>query len=373
MRRPPAVDLAAAIPTVTRTVIREPGRGLLTQQVPKTIAERRTIALPRRTVELLRRRGRPGGPSESRRRLRDPSDSSGDLRAALDRAGSGWGTSPVLRKTVAARLDEAGLSARQIAVTSPPDRPPMGHLLQPNTQRGELAGAVLIEAHTSPRPRAGSIDPRCRTHHRQPGRRGGAGADVPAPCADRSPADRARRPTSATSPRGRAAPDSSHGSSARTQHAVEGGLVLAALGIVAGDIGTSPLYGLQTVSSLDDDGIDPVWCTTERAGAPGLDLTWTRAVTGLVESGREEVAAVSRQHPSPNRLMFRRAGRRESRRPFVGPRPDLWMTGPEAVVRRTWCTSPAGVADTLDRLQRRHPAAGFPLAVVYEYVDDSGP
>lgn len=29
--------------------------------------------------------------------------------------------------------------------------------------------------------------------------------------------------------------------------------------------------------------------------------------------------------------------------------------------------------DRLDRLQRRHPVAGFPIAVVYKYVDDSGP
>jgi membrane protein len=31
------------------------------------------------------------------------------------------------------------------------------------------------------------------------------------------------------------------------------------------------------------------------------------------------------------------------------------------------------VADRLDRLQRRHKAAGFPIAVVYKYVDDTGP
>ncbi|MQA35672.1 YihY/virulence factor BrkB family protein [Modestobacter roseus] len=31
------------------------------------------------------------------------------------------------------------------------------------------------------------------------------------------------------------------------------------------------------------------------------------------------------------------------------------------------------VVDKLDRLQRRHRAAGFPIAVVYKYVDDSGP
>ena len=29
--------------------------------------------------------------------------------------------------------------------------------------------------------------------------------------------------------------------------------------------------------------------------------------------------------------------------------------------------------DRLDRLQRRHPAAGFPIAVIYKYVDDTGP
>ncbi|WP_083869866.1 YihY/virulence factor BrkB family protein [Modestobacter italicus] len=31
------------------------------------------------------------------------------------------------------------------------------------------------------------------------------------------------------------------------------------------------------------------------------------------------------------------------------------------------------VADRLDRLQRRHKAAGFPIAVIYKYVDDLGP
>ena len=35
------------------------------------------------------------------------------------------------------------------------------------------------------------------------------------------------------------------------------GLVLAALGIVFGDIGTSPLYALQTVFSIDDGAVQP--------------------------------------------------------------------------------------------------------------------
>jgi YihY family inner membrane protein len=38
-----------------------------------------------------------------------------------------------------------------------------------------------------------------------------------------------------------------------------------------------------------------------------------------------------------------------------------------------WCTADVSVAERLDRLQRRHRAAGFPIAVVYKYVDDSGP
>src|SRR4029453_6708086 len=31
-----------------------------------------------------------------------------------------------------------------------------------------------------------------------------------------------------------------------------------------------------------------------------------------------------------------------------------------------------GMTERLDRFQRRHPAAGFPLAVVYKYADDDG-
>jgi KUP system potassium uptake protein len=42
-----------------------------------------------------------------------------------------------------------------------------------------------------------------------------------------------------------------------TPHAAAGGLVLAALGIVFGDIGTSPLYALQTVFSIDDGAVRP--------------------------------------------------------------------------------------------------------------------
>jgi integrase len=47
--------------------------------------------------------------------LRDPSNTTADLRQALDRAGFDWVTSHTFRKTVATWMDEAGMSARQIA------------------------------------------------------------------------------------------------------------------------------------------------------------------------------------------------------------------------------------------------------------------
>ncbi len=121
--RYPAVDFDAATLTVRATVVRVPKQGLHVQDFPKSDAGRRTIALPTYVVDLLVNR------RESRQsswdpelvfqsplgRLRDPNNTSGDLRRALDRAGFEWVTSHVFRKTVATRLDEARLSAREIA------------------------------------------------------------------------------------------------------------------------------------------------------------------------------------------------------------------------------------------------------------------
>ena len=48
-------------------------------------------------------------------RVRDSSNTAGDLRRAFDAAGYSWVSSHTFRKTVATLLDEAGFSARQIA------------------------------------------------------------------------------------------------------------------------------------------------------------------------------------------------------------------------------------------------------------------
>lgn len=47
--------------------------------------------------------------------LRDPSNTQADLPDIFARAGYGWVTSHVYRKTVATLMDDAGLSARQAA------------------------------------------------------------------------------------------------------------------------------------------------------------------------------------------------------------------------------------------------------------------
>jgi len=115
--RPAQVDLTAGTVEVSATMTR-----LGREDRPKTKAGWRVIAVPLRTVELLRRRledkeiatdvamfPSPLG------RLRDVSNTTGDLRRAFDSAGFDWVTSHTFRKTVATRLDQAGLTARAIA------------------------------------------------------------------------------------------------------------------------------------------------------------------------------------------------------------------------------------------------------------------
>ena len=121
--RDQVLDLTARTVRVEATVVRVPGIGLRLQPQTKTPASRRTLALPAHLIAMLRHRatvGRDQGPygvvfPSPMRMARDPSNTQADLRAVLDDLGYGWVSSHTFRKTVATRLDEAGMSARQIA------------------------------------------------------------------------------------------------------------------------------------------------------------------------------------------------------------------------------------------------------------------
>jgi integrase len=116
------VDLTAGTVEVLGTVVRLSGQGLSIKPAPKSKAGFRTLVVPTWCTELLQRRFDSGiralnEPvfSAPRGGIRDPSNTSADLRAALDAAGYTWVTAHVFRKTVATLMDEAGLSARAAA------------------------------------------------------------------------------------------------------------------------------------------------------------------------------------------------------------------------------------------------------------------
>jgi integrase len=116
-----AVDLEAGVLEVNSTVIRSKEHGLVVQDRPKSAAGWRVIAVPSSIVEMLQRRRGDGVLASAvvfrspLGQVRDRSNTTGDLRRVFDRAGFDWVSSHTLRKTVATRLDDAGLSARQIA------------------------------------------------------------------------------------------------------------------------------------------------------------------------------------------------------------------------------------------------------------------
>jgi integrase len=117
-----SIDLEAGTLAVVATVVRIKGKGLLRKLEPKSAASRRILKLPKWCVEMLRERARdrlaqPDHPvfPAPMGGLRDPSNTSADIKQAFEKAGFGWATSHTLRKTTASILDASGLSARDIA------------------------------------------------------------------------------------------------------------------------------------------------------------------------------------------------------------------------------------------------------------------
>ncbi|NEE02513.1 tyrosine-type recombinase/integrase [Phytoactinopolyspora halotolerans] len=100
------------------------GHGAVLEERPKTAAGWRVIALPDHIVEPCRRRMAMTWRANEHDLLfptrtcgvRLPTNADRALRIALDRIGGyDWVTSHTFRKTVATRLDQAGLTAREIA------------------------------------------------------------------------------------------------------------------------------------------------------------------------------------------------------------------------------------------------------------------
>ena len=117
-----ALDLDAEVLEVRGTVIRVTGKGLMIKAKPKSKEGWRTIELPGWMVTKLRKRLAEYVPNtwdvvftSPTGRLRDPSNTQGDLRAVFDQAGYPEITSHTFRRTVATLMDKAGLSARSAA------------------------------------------------------------------------------------------------------------------------------------------------------------------------------------------------------------------------------------------------------------------
>lgn len=126
----PWIDFEQATATLGPNVIRVKGEGLrLNQGTTKT--KEQLLDLPSQVMTMLLARREaarnllgPVFPGE-KDGLRDPHNTLGDLRRALNMAGYEWVTSHTFRKTVATVLDDAGLSARHVADQLAHSRPSM--------------------------------------------------------------------------------------------------------------------------------------------------------------------------------------------------------------------------------------------------------
>ena len=116
-------DAEAGVLEINAQVVRVTGKGVSLQPRTKTAAGWRRIAVPTELVALIERRQLTEWIHNPHRviftsplgYLRDPSNTTGDLREALNRIGFDWVSSHTFRKTVATRLDDLGKTPRQIA------------------------------------------------------------------------------------------------------------------------------------------------------------------------------------------------------------------------------------------------------------------
>jgi len=112
------VDVEVGVIEVNAQVVRVTGKGVFLQRRTKSVAGWRRIAIPAELISIIERLRETQWVHNEHQAiftsalgyLRDPSNTTGDLRAALDRIGFDWVSSHTFRKTVATRLDDLGRS-----------------------------------------------------------------------------------------------------------------------------------------------------------------------------------------------------------------------------------------------------------------------
>lgn len=134
------------------TLVRADGRGLVRQDDGKSVAATREPLLPDFVVEMLRARRPADAPAvfpifpSASHTWWDPSNAQDSLRHARGQVGYGWVTSHVFRKTAATILDEAGLTARQIADQLGHTRPSMTQDVYMHRGAASPAAAAALDA-----------------------------------------------------------------------------------------------------------------------------------------------------------------------------------------------------------------------------------
>ena len=117
------IDFSTHTVTIMSTLSDGKGKGVFVQDKTKSAAGYRVLALNQQVMDMLVRRSQMNWPDNSQG-LVFPNSlghiwqrgyATKELRRVLDPAGLSWVTFHTFRKTVATRLDEAGLTAREIA------------------------------------------------------------------------------------------------------------------------------------------------------------------------------------------------------------------------------------------------------------------
>lgn len=145
-----SVDFAAGTATVDSINVRVKGRGIVRQEFPKTEKSARVTPLPARTMDLLRRRHERLKEFTTLlfptplMRLRDPSNTQREIRDRRDSLGYPQLSTHSFRKTVATILDEAGLSATEIADYLGHENPAMTQDVYMNTVKGSRHAAEVM-------------------------------------------------------------------------------------------------------------------------------------------------------------------------------------------------------------------------------------